>query len=196
MNVGPLLLALEEAGYLCAFDREVKFIEDACKAELGLAEGGPLLVMNPPKPGEEVPEQESPAWFAKEILAAGKRVRGHIAVGDASKAAAEAVTIGELVAELDAQYDSSVAKAWRELRRKRDAQLRHLSEIGEKGGGRRAAAADELRCNVEAAANEYRVKHAHDPKTRSTRRMARDIASDLKANPDTVRGHLIRLEIR
>ncbi|HJO03358.1 MAG TPA: hypothetical protein QGG47_05250 [Acidobacteriota bacterium] len=58
LSVG-LLLALEAAGYLCAFEREIVDLEYACKAELGKAEGGPLLVENPPEAGT-VPEHESP----------------------------------------------------------------------------------------------------------------------------------------
>lgn len=116
MSHGLLLSALEAAGHLCAFERETVYLKDACKAELGKAEGGPLLVENPPEPGT-VREHESPAWYAAEILAAIERVCGHIAGGDASKAAAETVTVGELAAELDARYDSPAAKAWRAVRR-------------------------------------------------------------------------------
>ncbi len=112
--IGLLLAALEEAGFLCAFDREVVYLKHACEAELGKIKRGPALVANPPYPGE-FPEQEMPAGYAVRILAAIERVRAYRDAGD-SRALAEALIVGELAAELDAQYDSRAAKALRGVR--------------------------------------------------------------------------------
>lgn len=132
LNVGALRVLFEAAEHLermrpafeklkediavleraATFDGKVRILEDACKFELGQAEGGPLLVENPPEPGA-VPEQESPGWCAVEILTNIERVRRHIANGEASKAAAVAMTIGERWAELDARFDWPETQAWR-----------------------------------------------------------------------------------
>jgi len=49
---------------------------------------------------------------------------------------------------------------------------------------------------VDSAAYEYRQRHPYDRRSRSTRRMARDIANDLGIPAETVRSILRRLGIR
>ncbi len=125
IDVGLLLSVFEEAGLRCAFDREIVYLEHACKAELGEAGGGPRLVEDPPKPGTAT-KGEPPSWFAKEILATISQVRVHIEDNDASKAAVAAMEVERLVDQLDAQYDSKTVRTWRK------AQEQHRVKVAER----------------------------------------------------------------
>lgn len=161
---------IAQAEYRSTFDGAVVELEAACKFELGKAEGGPLLVENPPEPGM-VPEREQPSWYAAEILAVIKRVRHHLANGEGSKAAAAAMNVGMLAAEVDARFDSPAARA---LRKRNETQRR----ISIAANVTKADTRDGRRCEVVLLATQSEYAGL------SQRRLAERLASRIvRENP-------------
>lgn len=166
---------------LRTFDDRVEQLERACCQTLGGNFSDYLKHDSDAKRGSRL-------WYAKEILFAIECARGYLSSGDAQRAASEAMVVGVLATESDSSESWPEVGKWLDLcERNRQAAL--------KRGRNRSAAAEDLALRVRHAADAYRAKHPYDLRTRSQRRLARDLAKELGENWKTVRGHLQRLEI-
>lgn len=141
-----------------------------------------------PKPRGK-PTPESRPWFAREILREIGFIRHHLARNEASWAAYAAMILGRLAMEAEARHDWPEMRWWNEM-------LAKNREAGRKGGKVRTAKADELGCEVQDLALKFRESTPYDRVKASQWWLARAVATRLDRSPDTVRGHLRRLDIK
>lgn len=170
----------KEQARLATFEGRIEQLERICRSTPGVL---------PNRAADPRPPKHSRAWYAEEILFAIRAARHHLAHGQASHAASEAVVIGFLAAEAEASHNWPAVRQWNDLR------LRNQVSARKRGRDLSEAAQHRARA-IQDAADKYRRQHPYHPRTNSTRSMARDLAHRLGQKYNTVRDHLRKLGIR
>jgi hypothetical protein len=112
--------AMKERARLATFEGRIEQLEVICQRMPGTRPNRPLDVHL---------EEHSQAWYAEEILRAIRFVRHHLERGQASHAAAEALTVGALAAEAEARLNWPEMRLWLQLADKESKERALVGEV-------------------------------------------------------------------